>query len=90
MWYVFCGHVLWGWLFGVRWRWGVACAAAHQRLGAVALLGPLKALRELMGCTQSRELNAHAPRLPRFILQGSFCDALLVISILDVIYDCHL
>ena len=29
-------------------------------------------------------------RLPRFILLASFGDTLLVVSILDMVYDCHL
>ena len=48
----------------------------------------------LMGYVQSQELDARAPRLPRFILLGSFSDTLLVVFILDMIfilvYDCHL
>ena len=36
----------------------------------------------LVGCVQSRELGACAPRLPRFILLVSFCETLLVVSIL--------
>ena len=38
-------------------------------------------LRARCGCT---------PRLLRFILLVSFSDALLVVSILDKVYDCHL
>ena len=34
-----------------------------------------------MSCVQSRELGAHAPRFPRFILLVSFS---------DVVYNCHL
>ena len=33
---------------------------------------------------------AGAPRLPKLILLGSFSDTLLMISILDIVYDCHL
>ena len=36
------------------------------------------------------ELGAPAPRLPRFILLVSFSDTLLVVSILEIVYDCHL
>ena len=39
-------------------------------------------------CVESREFGA--PRLPGFILLGSFSGALLVVSILDIVYDCHL
>ena len=31
-----------------------------------------------------------APRFPRFILQGGSSSALLVVSVLDMVYDCHL
>ena len=34
--------------------------------------------------------SARAPRLPRFILLKSFSDTLLVVSILDRVFDCHL
>ena len=44
----------------------------------------------IMGCVQSRELEACAPRPQRFILLESFSDTLLVVSILDIFYDCHL
>ena len=43
----------------------------------------------LMGCVQSWKLKARrarVPRLPRFILLGSFSDTLLV----DIVYDGHL
>ena len=36
------------------------------------------------------ESSARAPRLPRFILLVSLSDTLLVVSILDIVYDCHL
>ena len=36
------------------------------------------------------EGSAHAPRLPRFVLLGSFSDSLLVVLILDIVYDCYL
>ena len=43
----------------------------------------------LVGCVQSRELDARA--LPsQVILLGSFSDTLLVVSILDIVYSCHL
>ena len=34
--------------------------------------------------------SARAPCLQRFILLVSFRDTLLVVSILDIVYDCHL
>ena len=36
------------------------------------------------------ERSTRAPRLPRFVLLGSFSDTLLVVSILDIAYYCHL
>ena len=44
------------------------CAGAHQGLGDVSLLGIFKAVGELMGCAQSRELNTRA-----FAFQGLSC-----------------
>ena len=44
----------------------------------------------LVGCVQSRGLGAYASHLPNFILLISFSDTLLVVSILDIVYDCHL
>ena len=40
--------------------------------------------------TKSRVQYTHAPGLPRFILLVSFSDTLLVVSILDIVYECHL
>ena len=37
-----------------------------------------------------KEETARASALPRFILLVNFSDTLLVISILDIVYDCHL
>ena len=36
------------------------------------------------------ESSARAPRLPTFILLLSFSGTLLVVSILDIVYGCHL
>ena len=54
------------------------------------VFGSFRAVGELVGCVQSREIGVWAPRLPRFILLGSFSDALLVVPILGIVYDCHL
>ena len=35
------------------------------------------------------ESLVRAPHLPRFTLMGSFSDTLLVVKILDIVYDCH-
>ena len=42
----------------------------------------------LVGCVESRELGAN--RFPRFILLGNFSDTFLMVSILDIVCDCHL
>ena len=45
------------------------------------------------GCglsTKSRVQYTHAPGLPRFILLVSFSNTLLVVSTLDIVYECHL
>ena len=44
----------------------------------------------LMGCAQSQEVGARVPCHLRFILLGNFNDTLLVVLILDIVYDCHL
>ena len=41
------------------------------------------------GCVQGQELSACTPHLPTFILLVSFSDTLLVVLILDKLYDCH-
>ena len=66
---------------GLRWLWGY--------FGPMVLwLFP--GCGGLVGCVQSSVLGAGAPRLPRFILLVSFSGTLLVVSILDIVYDCHL
>ena len=45
-------------------------------------------VERLVGCVESRELGAN--RFPRFILLGNFSDTFLVVSILDIVCDCHL
>ena len=37
-----------------------------------------------MGCDEIRELGARSPRLPRFILLGSFGDTLLLVSMIAI------
>ena len=44
----------------------------------------------LVGCVQNRQFGACVPRLPGFILLVSFGDTLLMVSDLDIVYDCHL
>ena len=44
----------------------------------------------LVGYVQNRDLGAHEPCLPRFILLVSFSDTLLVASILDIVLRCYL
>ena len=63
------------------------------------LLDPCLALSELCVCVcegvgacrlcpRSRARRARLPRLPEFILLGSFSSTLLVVFILDMVYDC--
>ena len=41
-------------------------------------------------CVQGRAPDARVSRLPMIILLGGYSDTLLVVSILDIVYDCHL
>ena len=50
---------------------------------------PFKAVGELVGCVQSREIGARASS-SEVILLERFSDTLLLVSILDIVYDCHL
>ena len=62
-------------------------------LGIWVLFGLGLALSVLWGslwAVSKVDRSARAPCLPRFILLGSFSDTLLVVSILDIVYDCHL
>ena len=43
-----------------------------------------------MVSAQGSELGARTPTLPKFSLLGSFSDTSLVVSILYIVYDCHL
>ena len=56
--------------------------------------GPLRAVGGagggLMVSAQGSELGARTPTLPKFSLLGSFSDTSLVVSILYIVYDCHL
>ena len=56
--------------------------------GSCQIINPFRAVEELMGSVESRELGVREPRLPRFILLGTFSYTLLVVLIL--VYDCHL
>ena len=65
---------------------------------AYAGVGPFRAGRVVVGgggvlwavCVQGREPDARVSRLPMIILLGGYSDTLLVVSILDIVYDCHL
>ena len=41
----------------------------------------------LVDCVQRQELGARMPLFPSFILLVRFSDTLLVVSILDIVYD---
>ena len=78
------GHLFLGWLVGggvaLCWAglggWGLGFSRLSEGGGlwAVSKVGSLE----------------HSPCLQRFILLVSFRDTLLVVSILDIVYDCHL
>ena len=60
--------------------------------GGVALVGwPFLGCGRgwLVGCVQSRKLDARASP-SKIILLISFGDTLLVVSILNIVYNCHL
>ena len=65
-------------------------------VGPMALCWPVMPLSRLWGrgacglCQKLRARRVGAPRLPKFILLVSLSDTLLVVSILDIVYDCHL
>ena len=49
--------------------------------------GPVEIMR---GCVQSRGLSARTSLYVWSSLLGGFSDALLVVPILEIVYDCHL
>ena len=51
---------------------------------------PFRTMGEGLWAVSKVESLACVPRLPRFILLISFSDTLLVVSILDIVYDCNL
>ena len=59
--------------------------AVHREIGAYCF-GPFQSV----GGVQGREPGACAPCRRRFILLGSISEILLVVSFLDIVYDCHL
>ena len=77
----------WGWLFlGVGWA-AFWCWAFAVWVLFVLLVGGGGGC--VLGNNQIISVQ-RAPRLPRFILVGGFSDTLLVVSILDIVYDCHM
>ena len=73
-----------GGLVGCVWGWGFG--ACGSRLPGLAFSGWAGVL---MGSVDSRELGVRAST-SRFILLVRFSDTLLLVSILDMVYDCHL
>ena len=65
--------------------------AVSQAQGGLLVVGPFRVMW-CGRCACGLRPKSRAPRLPRFILQASFSDTLLLVSILDMIlvYDCHL
>ena len=79
---------IWGLFCGPEWFIGGSCVS----YGSLLVWGwpfPDDGGGRLVGCVQGRGLGARARHLPGFILPGSFSDILLVVSILDMVYDCH-
>ena len=57
----------------------------------LAWVSPFRAVGSIWAVSKVESLpRACAPCHPKRILLGSFSDTLLVVSILDIIYDCHL
>ena len=87
---IWAGRPWWRWCFG-RLVW-----MHHSYIGGSSFssFGPFQAVEGgggwLVGCVQDQELCARAHRLSRFTLLVSFRDTLLVVSISDLVYDCHL
>ena len=70
-----------GALLSLRLLWG----------GLPWLVGPFRAVgREGLWAVSKVESSARAPHLPKIILLISFGDTLFVVSILNIVYDCHL
>ena len=72
--------------------WLPGCLGAPRSSRAQGLgFGPsLAGGGGFLGCVQSQELGTHAPRLSRFIMLVSFSDTLLVVLILETVYECHM
>ena len=73
---------------------GRSCGCFHPEPCGAAFsgglgIGAFRTVWVLVGYVQSRELGTCAPRLPRFFLLVSFRDTLLVVSIIDIVYDFH-
>ena len=81
-----------GWLPVLFWVGGLLSLRGLGSVWPLALsgLGWWGGEGGVVGCVLSREVDTRAPRQPRFILLGSFIDPLLVVSILEIVYDCHL
>ena len=89
--YQFCwgsGLCRYHWVFGLLvapWGSGLWIGAACG-FGGLRRFGPFQT-GGVVVCVHSREPGARAPRLLRFMLLASFSDTLLVVSILDIVYD---
>ena len=77
-----------GGLVGCVWGWGFgACGSRLPGLAFSGWAGDGGGV--LMGSVDSRELGVRAST-SRFIPLVRFSDTLLLVSILDMVYDCHL
>ena len=79
---------IWGLFCGPEWFIGGSCVS-YGSLLVWEWPFPGYGGGRLVVCVQGRGLGARARRLPGFILPGSFSGILLVVSILDMVHDCH-
>ena len=71
----------------VYWAWG--SAGPYLQVDHVCL-SPFRGVGGDSWPVSGVKSSVHTPRLPRFNQLGSFSDTLLVVLILDIVYDCHL
>ena len=72
-----------GWYF--QWPNNSANTKFKHKISKVLFISPFKAVGELIGCVQGRGLGA------RLVFRGLSCwEALLMVLILDAVYDSHL
>ena len=70
--------------------WGMWGSRIGVRIGPFGAVGGGGSLWPVSKVGSSARACVRALCLPRFILLGGFSDTLLVVLILDIVYDCHL